>query len=120
MAVTLGGSKRIDIILKRNSVFTLGFYLKDPETLEPVDLADWTARIFFREQLDGKILIEFTLDDNMSIDEADGYVQLKIQPEEIQTWEFGGGVWDIQLVDPLGDESSPVWGKVTVEGAVTY
>lgn len=115
---TVGKTERVDLIIKDNATFKLGFYIKDPVTKQPIPLAGWAVLSQFREEVDGDIVDEFSDNDGFTIDENAGYVELTISPTRISAWEARSGVWDIQF--SVGSEKNVyIGGAFEVEAGVT-
>jgi hypothetical protein len=82
----------------------------------PVNLTGYKARAQMREGYDAKeAFLTFTTDDGSIVfDAVAGKVTLIASAAATSAVQVDGGVWDLELVDPLGDVTRLLQGKVVV------
>lgn len=87
----------------------------------PKTLNGWSARMQIREDIDDETaLVDLTSDDNeISISVLDARVTFTIATAITETLDFVEGVYDLELVDPNGEATRLLEGKVTLSKEVT-
>jgi hypothetical protein len=86
----------------------------------PVDLTGYTARLTFRDKIGGASLIDMTTENNrILISPANFTITLQIASADTSILTFNKGVYDLELVSPLGVVTGLIYGSVKLEKEVT-
>jgi hypothetical protein len=91
------------------------------EWYQPKDLTDWTARMQIREKIDDITpLVSLTSDaGDITISLPDARIIFTIDTDTTEELDFVEGVYDLELVDPVGEATTLLEGKVTLRKEVT-
>jgi hypothetical protein len=104
------------LVIPQGTTWIRRWRISDPDTGEPRDLTNWTARGSIRATVDAAtVLYAFP---NIAPDPS-GYITITVLPAESSTWVWRYGVYDIELVDPLGRVARVSQGAVRVSPEVT-
>lgn len=87
----------------------------------PVDMTGWTARMQIREEVDSEIVISELTTENggITIDPLQGKIDLYLSPEQTSQLNFESAVYDIELVDQVGEVYRDIEGKIKLSLEVT-
>lgn len=104
------------LVIQQGTTWERRWRITDPESGEPRDLSEWTARGQIRiSHAEDTVLYEWT-----DIDcDADGYVTIAVTPTESSAWTWRDAVYDLELVDPTGRVARIAQGAVRVSAEVT-
>jgi hypothetical protein len=106
------------LVIHQGTTWERRWRITDPDTGEPRDLTEWSARGHIRLfQSDVDPTYEW-MGSGISCD-ADGYVTVRVTPAESTAWTWRDGVYDLELVDPTGRVARIAQGAVRVSPEVT-
>lgn len=112
-----------ELTIYQGSTFRKKWSLTNKETGEPIDLSGYTGRMQIREKLkDEDFIIELTTENGMiSIEQTAEETQLSlyISPEDTAAMSILKGVFDLELVDTMGDVYRLLQGTVVISREVT-
>lgn len=106
------------LIVRQGATFEQRWRITDPATGDPRDLSDWSARGHIRAYPSDVDTLHEWIGSNINCDES-GYVTITITPEVSTAWEWTDGVYDIELIDPIGRVARIAQGAVRVSPEVT-
>lgn len=106
------------LVITQGATWERRWHITDPETGEPRDLTEWSARGQIRaDHSAAETLYEWT-GDAITCD-INGDVTITVTPAESSAWAWRDGVYDIELVDAGGRVTRISQGAVRVSPEVT-
>lgn len=109
---------RATLVIHQGTTWERRWRITDPDTGTPRDLTEWSARGQIRaDHSTAAVLFEWA-GDAITCD-ADGYVTVTVTPTESSAWGWNFGVYDIELLDPIGRVVRIAQGAVRVSREVT-
>lgn len=96
--------------------YTTGGYLV---YYTPVPLVGYTARMKIKDRVGGTLLVELVSPTDIAIDTANFTITMTIAAAASELWTFTRGVYDFEVVSPLGVVTALLSGTVTVTKEVT-
>ncbi|MDR0362494.1 MAG: hypothetical protein LBJ46_07425 [Planctomycetota bacterium] len=97
--------------------YVSGGYLR---YLTPVELTGYTARMAIKTGFSGEELFRLTTENGgIVIDSAGCTINLRITAEDTETFLWRAGVYDVEMVSPVGEVSLLIAGRITVTPEVT-
>ena len=109
---------RETLIIRQGTTFERRWRITDPVTGMAKDLSEWSARAQVRATVSDSLTLHVWTGDAITCD-AEGYVTLAVAPETSTDWSWRDGVYDVELVDPLGRVARIAEGSVRVSPEVT-
>lgn len=88
---------------------------------DPIDLADYTAKMQIRKSYNEAVIIDMTTENDMielNYSET-GKIKLEISAEETNNMCFDTAIYDLELIDVNGTIKRFLQGKVTLSPGVT-
>jgi hypothetical protein len=108
-----------DITIEQGSGFSLSLVYEAPEN-SPVDFTGSTARLHVREKYNSSdTLIELTTENGGIELGNDGSIQLGMSATDTAALSFSRGVYDLEIVPPVGEPYKIVTGNVFLKREVT-
>ncbi len=106
------------LVVEQGTTWAISWPIVDPNG-EPVDVTGWTVRAQIRQSATAnEVLHEFTTASGNATTEQ-GSVTLSVDPAESSAWDWRSGVYDVELVDPVGRVARIAAGTVTISAEVT-
>jgi CO dehydrogenase/acetyl-CoA synthase epsilon subunit len=116
---------KYNILCEQGTTFTRVLVLEqptieDPTVFEPYDLTDHTARMQVRRTVDSSsIVVSLTTEnERISIDGEIGQITLYMS-DEVTSGITSSGVYDLEIIDNLGNVSRVIEGVFTLSQEVT-
>lgn len=112
-------ASQYDVVVTKGSTFRLNLVLKSG--LTPMDLTGFKARSQMREEYESPdAFLTFNSDDStILLGGVDGTVKLIASDVNTAAITAESGVWDLELIDPLGEVQQFLYGKVTIRQEAT-
>lgn len=100
------------------SAYKSGGYLK---YYTQVDISGYTARMTIKNKVGGTVLLQLDsgLIGGITLNNASKAIQLQISAAQTAALAFSSGVYDVELVSPLGVVTKLLGGAVTLSPEVT-
>ena len=90
------------------------------ETVQPVDLTGYTAKMQVREDIGTPILLELTTENGgITLGGVLGSIELYVSATESSSFIWSEGVYQLELTAPNGDVSRKLAGRVVVTPEIT-
>lgn len=113
-------SASYNIVVDQGATIDRVFTWYQADGVTPVNLTGFSAHMQVRSSAGGTLLADLsTAEGQISLGEAAGTITLNVAAAVTAGWTFGGGVYDLQLTDPLGNVTTLLAGLFTVNPAVT-
>lgn len=97
--------------------YTSGGYL---QYNTPTDLAGFTARMAIKDKVGGTVLHSLTTENSgIALDNINKTITLTIAATETDDFTWTRGVYDLEMVSPLGVVTCLLYGKISVTKEVT-
>jgi hypothetical protein len=118
--VSYSNSNVYDILVDQGATLNRALFLKTAAK-RPIPLTGYIGRMHIREYLDASIIIRTltTENDEITINEALGRVDILLPPSDTETLEAKNYVYDLELESPDGEVTKVVSGKLTVRSEIT-
>lgn len=88
-------------------------------TGQPLPTAGWTAKGQVRAYADSPDVLHEWTTENGGIVLADEQIMLVVEPETSLAWEWGQGVYDVEMYSPQGSKTTVLSGPVYAPDTVT-
>lgn len=118
---------RLNLMIEQGATWAHRFVVHQPApvntplaNLLPMDLAGYSARMQVRTHFGGTVLLELTTDNGrITIDDADGTIDLLLSATDTADLDFDTGVYDLEIQNSDGFVSRLVQGNITLSREVT-
>ena len=110
-----------NLVIDKGGRYKKTFKKINTDTRLPVDLTGYTARMQIREyQSSNTIIVELTTENGgITITPAEGKIDLFISADDTSAITKTKGVYDLELIDSIGDPEKLVRGSVRFPEEVT-
>jgi hypothetical protein len=111
----------VDLVVSQGSDVIFEFTYLTGEPPEPVDLTACTARAQMRTTVGGAVWGTWNSASGITLD-AVGNITLTVthaETEAVEWNDYNKGVWDLEIIDSLGNITRLLEGKVRVSHDVT-
>jgi hypothetical protein len=106
------------LVIHQGTTWAKRWRITDPASGVPRDLTEWSARGQIRADHSAVTVLYEWATDALTCD-ADGYVTATISSTESTAWGWRDGVYDVELIDPIGRVARIAQGAVRVSPEVT-
>lgn len=106
------------LVIPQGTTWVMRWRITDPDTGEPRDLTEWSARGQIRADHSAAATLHEWTGDAITCDE-NGDVTVTVTPAESSAWVWRDAVYDVELVDPTGRVARISQGAVRVSAEVT-
>lgn len=116
----MAATPKVNLIINQGATFRYKFVWKDAKK-RLIDVTGFTARMHIRPAVDS-VTVLVTLNTEVSgitLGGTAGTVSLYLSDEDTAAFTWTSGVYDLELVSPLGEVFRLVGGTVTVSPEVT-
>lgn len=110
--------QREDLLIPQGATYRHVFAYVDSANA-PVDITGYTARMQIRATISATAKLYESAGGDFVINGVAGEVILTIASATTTAWTWATGVYDIEIVSPLGEVTRLIKGKVKVDPEVT-
>lgn len=112
---------KYQIKIKQGSEFERFITWKDKNNI-PIDVTNYTAKLHIRNKISNSsiLLLELTTENGgITLGGADGKITLKINAATSSAFTWIEGVYDLELISPIGYTLRILEGRVNINAEVT-